>query len=319
VVCFRTSPVKPRAAHLLRTLPVWLVLACLGCRSSAAKGESPTLLETGKRLYAKKDYSGAARQFRGVQRYHLESDEAEESLFMLAECDRHLHKGQTAFDEYKQFSERYPRSRFAVGAAVGEFRLGIDHFEGRIPGFLFFGPDRTRGVEVLEHMQLHYHNHSLADEALMRVASFHLEEQEYEEASETLRRLLAEYPRSKHVLWARYQLARALWLRNQGADYDERLLRRSRRAYEDFIGTATLMGQAKSLAKRIAQASKMIARIDERLAEKDFRIGRFYERIGRPASALYYYDRCLVNFPSTRHAAACRERIQRLRPARKAS
>ena len=108
-------------------------------------------------------------------------------------------------------------------------------------------------------------------------------------------------------------------MRSQSADYDERLLRRSRRAYEDFIGTAKLMGQAKSLAKRIGEAGKMIARIDERLAEKDFRIGRFYERTGRPASALYYYDRCLVNFPSTRHAAACRERIKRLRPARKAS
>jgi len=309
------------AGPLLRTLPIWLLLAGLGCRSSAAKGEPGELLRTGKRLYAKKNYAEAARQFRGVERDHLESDEAEEALFLLAESDRHLHEGQTAFGEYKKFADKYPRSRFAVGAAVGEFRLGIDHFEGRIPGFLFFGPDRKLGVEILEHMQLHYHNHSLADEALMRVADFQLKEKDYEAASDTLRRLLAEYPRSKHVLWARYQLARTLWLRNQGADYDERLLRRSRRAYEDFIGTAKLMGQGKRLAKRIDQAGKMIARIDERLAEKDYRIGRFYERTGHPRSALYYYDRCVANFPGTRHAAACRGRLKRLRPAgpRKAS
>ena len=73
-------------------------------------------------------------------------------------------------------------------------------------------------------MQVNFHNHSKASTALMRVAKFHLENKEYEDASTVLRRLLAAYPRSTHMLWARFQLARSLWLQNHGPPYDVRLL-----------------------------------------------------------------------------------------------
>ncbi|MHC4549758.1 MAG: outer membrane protein assembly factor BamD [Planctomycetota bacterium] len=293
-------------------LPLWLAAALGGCKTGLPKGEPDTLLAEGKRHYEAKEYSDATRYFRAVKERHPEAEEAEEGRFLLAEARRHRGHGQRAFEAYKKFIETYPNSRYAVGVALGEYRLGLDHLEGKVPGFWIFKADRAYGVRILEHMQINFRNHSLADDALMRVSDYHLKERDYEDATMVLRRLLAEYPRSEHMLWARFQLARSLWLQNQGPAYDERLLENSRRAFEDYVGTARLAGMAQKQAKQIEAAGRMIARIDGRRAEKEYVIGRFYERTRHPGAAVYYYRHCIRTFPQTEHAEASRKRLARL-------
>jgi outer membrane protein assembly factor BamD (BamD/ComL family) len=293
---------------LAALLPFWLA----ACRTGLPAGEPAELLAEGRRIYEAKGYRDATRYFRSISKRYPEASEAEQALFYEAECRRHRRQGPVAFETYKKFVETYPNSRYAVGVALGEYRLGVDHFEGRIPSFLIFGKDRAYGVRILEHMQINFRNHSLADDALMRVVSYHLEERDYADATSVLRRLLAEYPRSEHMLWSRFQLARSLWLQSQGALYDERLLTDSRRAFEDYIGTARLAGMEETQAKQIAAARKMIVRIDERRAEKEYLIGRFYERTKRPRAAIYYYEHCVRAYPQTEGAGSSRKQLEKL-------
>jgi outer membrane protein assembly factor BamD (BamD/ComL family) len=300
--------------HFGLFLPLWLAAALCGGCAGIAKGPPDELLAQGRKYYEAQEFKKAERQFRGVQRYHSESEEAEEAYFLLAETRRKLKRSQTAFDSYKAFADRFPNSRFSIGAAQGEFRLGVDHLEGRVPGFLFFPRPRAYGVRILEHMQLHYRNHSLAPTALVKVAEWHLEKKEYGEAAVILRRLLAEYPRSRHMLWARYQLALTLWRQNQGPLYDQRLLLQSRRGFEDFIGTVRLRGEMERYEDRVGAAQRMIARIDERMAERNYEIGRFYERRDEPGSAVYYYEYVLRAYPATSFAKAAEERLAKLAP-----
>lgn len=295
-------------------LPLWLAATLVGCRTGIAKGPPDELLAQGRKYYEAQEFKKAEREFRGIQRHHPDSDEAEEAYFLLAETRRKLKRSQTAFESYKAFADRFPNSRFSVGAAQGEFRLGVDHLEGRVPGFLFFPRPRAYGVRILNHMQLHYRNHSLAPTALVKVAEWHIKKKEYGEATETLRLLLAEYPRNRQVLWARYHLALTLWRQNQGALYDERLLQQSRRAFEDFIGTTRQRGEEKRYADRIGAAQRMIARIDERIAERNYEVGRFYERRREPGSAVYYYEYVLRAYPATTYAKAAEERLAELAP-----
>ena len=298
-----------RNAALL--LPLCLIVAA-GCGSTPVKGEPDALLIEGKKLFQEKNYRQAQRRFRGITKYWEDSDEAEEGLFLEAECKRLRQEGTSAFDTYKSLVKRYPNSRYSVRVAQGEYELGLAHFDGKIKGFLFFKADQGYGVEVLEHMQLNFRNSSLADDALVHVVTYQMKEKSYEDAAATLERLLAEYPRSEHMLWGRFQLARALWLINQGPLYDARLLDRSRRAFEDYIGTAKLLGQAERQADQIRDAEEMIARIDARRAEKEYLIGRFYERTGYPASAAYYYRHCIRTFPGTGSAGECTKRLAEL-------
>ena len=109
------------------------------------------------------------------------------------------------------------------------------------------------------------------------------------EAIKFLRWLLSQYPRSPYMLRARYLLARAFWLQSEGPDYDERTLLASRRGFEDFVGTARLLKRENEVKKPIRSANRMIGVINGRLAQKQYRIGRFYERAGHPESALPLY------------------------------
>jgi outer membrane protein assembly factor BamD (BamD/ComL family) len=291
------------------------VLALLAACSSLPKGEPSALLPEAKALYAKGDVGNARRYAESVVKGHPESEEAEEALFLLAECRRKLEQGTRAFENYKTFVDKYPNSRFAVGIAAGEYELGMAYLRDEMPGFLFFGADAAFGTRILDHMQIHFRNHSLADDALVHVADFFMRDADYEQATDALKRLLAEYPRSEHTLWARFQFARTLWLQNQGPLYDERVLLQSRRAFEDYVGTARLLGEAERQKEQIESAEQMIVRINERLAEKEYLIGRFYERTKAKTSALYYYRHCVRTYPGTEFAATCARRAGEIEAA----
>lgn len=301
---------RPAAPFLLRILPLWLALALPGCRLGLPSGDPPYLLAEGKRLYAGKRWSDASRCFRAVLVRTPDAPEAEEGGFLYAEASRRAQRGQTAFTAYKDFLDKYPTSRFAVPVAASEYRLGTDFVEGRMPGFLFFGADRSYGVTILEHMQINFRNHSLADDALARVGAYHMKERNYAEAVDAWRRLLAEYPRSSLNLLGRYELARALWLRSEGVPYDERVMAQGMRAFRDYIDAARAApGGEEAHAKGIAAAEKLVATIQERLAEKQVRIGRFYEKRGAPQSAQVYYRYCVGEYPGTRGARESAERL----------
>lgn len=298
-----------------RTLPIWLLLLAVGCRTSAAKGPAPELLATGKKHFEAKEYREAERHFKGIKRYHPESIEAEEALFLLAESQRHQRDADSAFENYKKLLEDYPNSRFAVGAAEGEYALGIDYLDGHIPGVLFFPKPRDRGVDVLEHMQIHFRHHRLADEALLRVADFQLQEGEFISAAEVLRRLLSDYPRSNHAIRARFDLGEALLNQNGGPLYDVRLLYDSRSSYRDFVATAGAAGLGERYAKQIAVAQKRIRFIDHRLAQRKFLQAKFYERTDAPWAAKLYYEAVARDYSDSEFAEQSRQRLAELQKA----
>jgi len=294
------------------TLPFWLVVLLVGCSTSPAKGPPDQLLLQGKKYAEEERRWKAARQFRGVTVNHPSSDEAEEATFLQAENFRRMKKSANAFSAYKELVENFPNSKYGVGAAEGEFALGVDHFEGRIPGFLFFAADREFGVRIMQHMQVHYPNSRLADDALIRTADYHIDEGYYSLAAQALRDLLSRYPRSEHALRARFQLGRVLWLQNRGAPYDQQLLSDSRRAFADFIGTVNIDRKADLFPKHLEQAQEMITKITERLAEREYVTGEFYERTKAPASAMVHYRACMREYPQTQHAKASEEALARL-------
>jgi outer membrane protein assembly factor BamD (BamD/ComL family) len=291
-------------------LAALLALALFAC-SSVPKAEPATLLAEGKRLREAGEGKQAAKYFKAVEGQHPEADEVEEALFLRAETQRELRNPQRAFEAYQKFVERYPHSRFSIGVATGEYDLGTALLEGKFPGFFIFRTDPSYGVQVLGHLHVHFRNHSLADDALMRIADFHIEEKEYEEAVDALRTLLQQYPRSPFVLRARFVLARSFWLQSAGPDYDERTLEHARRTFEDFLGTVRL--QKENLPEKIEAAQEMIRTINERLAEKHYRIGRFYERTEHPRSARYHYEFCVRSFPGAAFAERSSKRLEAMR------
>jgi outer membrane protein assembly factor BamD (BamD/ComL family) len=289
------------------------LLALLAAACSSPRGTPAELLREGKARYDAGRWKESIDYFRAIEKKHETAPEAEEGTFLLAESYRKAKKGERSFDAYKKFLEHYPASRFAVGAAEGEYALGVDFLEKRIPGFLFLPPDRGFAIPVLEHMQSAFRNHSLADDALLLVGQYQMERKDYDSATETWRKLLAEYPRSEHFLRAEYELARSLWFQVQGPLYDERRALLAYRTYRDFLDNAKRLPDGTvGREKAIAESEKAMESIRSLLAEKQIVIARFYERTDRPGAAVYYYRFCATEYPGTPAAKSSEERLQAL-------
>jgi len=297
---------------MLRTLPFWLPLLLLGCKA-VPRDPPDQLLAAGKQLRERKEYGRAAEYFTAIKQRHPESVEDEEASYLLADTKRLERYGGSSFKAYEDFAKRYPNSRYSVAAAEGEFLLGKAYFERDLWGILFFKPDPSVGARVMEHMQVSYRNHARADDALMLAGDFFVKKRRWQDALVFYRRLLQQYPRSKFVLRARFQHARAQWEMNEGADYDERLLTDARRAFRDFIAAVDAEGRSADLAEQVAAAEAYVRRIDDRMSRKFYRIGRFYERTKHPGSALFYYNHCLTRYPDSEYAKRCAKRAEALR------
>lgn len=294
-------------------LPACLPLLLLACQTVVPQDPPDVLLARGKQLLAEKKYNAAANHFIAIKQRHPESLQDEEASYLLAESKRLERYGGSAFKAYEDFAKRYPNSRYSLGAAEGEFQLGKAYFDRDLWGILFFKPDPAVGARVMEHLQSNYRNHARAGDALMLAGDYFVKRRSWQDALVFYRRLLQEYPRSRHVLRARFQHARSLWELNEGADYDERLLIESRRGFSDFVASVQAEGKQEELAKQIEAAETTIVQIDARMARKFYRIGRFYERTRHPGSALFYYNHCLATYPDTEYAKRCAERAEVLR------
>jgi len=300
------------ARFFSRILPLWLCVGVVACQTVFTNGPPDELLAAGENALQAKDYKQAAKYFSAVKQKHSESIEDEKASFLFAETKRLQRYGSSSFKAYKDFAKRYPNSRYSVAAAEGEYKLGVAYFEKTLWGFLFFKPDPVAGARVMEHLQVNYRNFSLADDALMMTGDFFMERKSWESARTYFKQLLAEYPRSKYVLRARYQFSRAVWRMNEGPDYDEKLLLDARRGFLDFAAAVRSEGKTEELAEQLKSADEHVVKVNERLAKKQYRIGRFYERTKSPASAQHYYRYCLTEYPDTAAAKDCAKRLTAL-------
>ncbi len=276
-----------------------MLLFAAGCRG-VPDGTPDQLLRRGNELMAEKRHKDARRHYDAIVKRYPSAPELEEAMLRIAETRRYRREGSSSFEAYKRFVERYPTSRLGLEAAQGEYELGVEYLGGKMGGFFLFGKDAGRGVLVLEHMQTHFPNYSLAPDALLHVGDWQLKEREYADAAKTYRRLLGEYPRSDYQLKVRFQLARAIWLRSEGADYDERILFEAKRAFGNFEAAAGRVPDGETLyADQIAHAQKRIQDVRERLAEKQLIVARFYDRRDAPEAALIYYRYCAQTYADT--------------------
>ena len=73
-------------------------------------------------------------------------------------------------------------------------------------------------------------------------------------------------------------------------------------------------GQVKRYAKQIESARKSMRFVTNRLAERQYEIGRFFERLGEPISAIHHYELCIRDYEESESAGRSRARIAALRP-----
>ena len=233
-------------------------------------------------------------------------EEKEEATWIAAESAFALGEHKLAFRYYRDILENYPWSPHAVNIEDRLFEIGEAFlFEDRYDGIFF--SDRTRGVEAMETLQVHFRRSGKADDALRHVAQFFAsdEQREYGEAAITYELLYREYPDSE---WAED----ALWMSGHcrlrlapGPQYNRDTLLKA----EELL---RLSLQVHPRGVRAREAEEDLVRARELLAEGAVLVANFYSGRGVPAGVRLRLANAALLYPDTVAGRLARQRLQLL-------
>jgi outer membrane protein assembly factor BamD (BamD/ComL family) len=162
------------------------------------------------------------------------------------------------------------------------------------------------GIAILDDIANNHPDTSLAELAVMAKANYYyFKSNDYPFAEQEYGGLLEAFPRSRYVRRAMLQSARAALASFPGVEFDDAPLVEAEERFRQYLvqypGTAEQEGIGLALTQ-----------IAEQRAEKEYTIGRYYERTGHARAAAFYYRSTLDNWPEAIAAVRATERLQGL-------
>jgi outer membrane protein assembly factor BamD (BamD/ComL family) len=300
--------------------------------SSYHDPEAETKLARGDELYQAGDYDAARRAFgRVAENTQNPVLLAEKARFMEAECLRAQNKLPEAVDTYHRMLKDFPAGAYRVRACqeifdianywLDDTRADIDRIQRGETGWK--APD-VRGwldptkpsidqegeaLKALEHVYTHDLTGPVGDKALFWAGYVQFVRGNYEEADHCLS-MLVEFHKESPLRPKAVELA--ILAKNNstgGPDYDGQkcaealqLVRNAETTMPEFAGDE----KGQYLLRQ-----KMIIRMQQ--AESDFRTAEYYERTGRPGSAVYTYELVRRRYPGTKFSDLAEKRIEKLK------
>jgi len=142
----------------------------------------------------------------------------------------------------------------------------------------------------------------LAEQALRIKADYHFLTGEYEEAETNYARLMRDFPRGRYHKVAMLRSGQSALARFPGVEYDEADLLEAEVYFRDF---------QREYPQEAAeyQIPQTLDRLTESLAQKEYTVGRFYERVKKIDAAAFYYRYVARAFPHTTWAAEAEGRL----------
>jgi len=141
-----------------------------------------------------------------------------------------------------------------------------------------------------------------AEHALRIKADYHYLNGEFQEAEQSYARLVREFPRGRYQKIAMLRSGQSALARFPGVEFDDADLLEAEIYLADFQ-------QRYPDDATDNDVPQIISNLRERRAEKDFRVGRFYERTKSPDAAIFYYRQIEERWPATIWAAEARNRL----------
>lgn len=142
----------------------------------------------------------------------------------------------------------------------------------------------------------------MAEQALRLKADYHYQIGEFEEAEIAYSRLQRDFPRGRYHKIALLRSGESALGRFPGVQFDEADLLEAEVYFQDFAQRFPEDSEPSAVPQKLA-------RIKESRAEKDFTIGKYYERVKQYNSAIFYYRQVDTNFPATTWATLARSRL----------
>lgn len=244
---------------------------------------------------------------RHVKKYGKDDGTYPQAMLIKAEALIGQEKYDKAHKVLQEFLGEFGGMSLTADALRLEFVIAEIWLSGvkRVVWGVFRVSGEDKAYEILDEISSQYPDERIAELAiktkgdhLFRIGEHALAELEYG-------RLLREYPRSRYHQFAMGRTAESALASFEGVDYDEAALIEAEERYNDYRNQYRPAADAEGVGL-------ILDSIREMRAEKDFEIGRYYEKTEHYASAVFYYRSAKNNYGETVAAAKAAARLELL-------
>lgn len=212
-----------------------------------------------------------------------------------------LYKAATA---YKKFVDTWPVSVLQPAAMERLYSIATAYLQGEKRRFIKILklPAFDTGVDLMHDVADRAGNSPMGLRALTTLAESQEKKKLFLDAYNTWQQIADQWPTGNPRQTATLRMAQALHASYDGAQYDDSLLEKARSHYQDY--TNQYPGDAARLG-----VPERIALITEQLAYKQYEIGFYYERTGKPDIAEQYYQKVQQEWPGSKAAQMAQARM----------
>ena len=280
------------AAKIIAFLSTAVLVAASGCSLLTAPKAEEAL--TNARSFAQKgDVSSAAKYYAYAWEAKKGTAEGEKIFTEAAELFKKGLGHKNACRIFEEFVKNHPDSGYAAEALQTAFELAIEHAES---GW---------GKKRLGELAKRFPAAPLAAEATYLAGVYLFKSKKNDEAEETFEKLIRNYPESERVEGSMFMLGELRLRRYEGPDYEDTPLQDAKKQFELLIASYPTGAYAVKARKRVGD-------INRELAKRDYQMGLYYIRHGKPDSAKVYLESVQKEYPETEYARKAAKTLAKL-------
>ncbi len=253
------------------------------------------LVEEAKAVYAAGDFDAAADLFEDFLDEYPGTEFDEECRFLWGEAHYRDGSFAAAYGAFKSYAVNFPVSSRAALIEERLYDIGRDYLDGNQSALFGIFSNRSKGLEILNHLVETYPNAERADDAKWTVARYFVDDEDWEKAIPTFDFLVLQYKNSEWFPAAKWFAAYCRYRRVKGDFYDPIVVEDARRGFAEYV-------KDYPAGEWRPQAESIIAELDASAAERMVQIGEWYIDQDKPYSARFYFLRVKQDWPGSEAA-----------------
>lgn len=271
-----------------------------------AKDTPERSFEYAKTFYDSKDYDEAIKGFEALISSFPLSDLASEAQYYIGRSYEAMRKYYYAYLAYQKVIDEYPGSERITEVIAKEYEIA-DFFysqeKAKILGkSIGMFSSKEKALEIFQKIVSDAPYGEYGPLAQYKIGIYYRDTARYKEAIDEFNKLIDNYPQSKLIIEARYEIAVCLFETAAQRDYKQADISKAIREIQDFLTDYPE-------DKLTAEAVKKLSKLKQKKAEGIFSIAQFYEKQGDLDSALIYYKEIRDSLGDTSWVIKAVERI----------
>ena len=277
--------------------------------SKVVKDTPKKQYEFAMRLFDSGQYKEAGDEFVRLVENWKDSKFTPDAQYYAGVSYQKAKKPYIAFKNYEKVIKFYPYSKHVKDIVKAEYKIG-EHFyntsEAKLMGVELMG-DAERAIEIFSAIITNMPYSEYADKAQFMIGKSYKKLQQYNEAALAFKKLVQEYPKSKLVDKAKFEVAECMSLYSKGSDYDQA-------STDEAIKEFKKYAEEFKDEKVQEQAAKTLNVLSEKKAKSIYDIAAFYHRMKKYRAAYIYYSQVINEYRDTTYYKLAEEKLKGIKP-----